>query len=193
MDDRRFLHEGETLLCTIRPSAGNLCLSLLQGVFDALIGGIGLSVILFVIAAMNGWNVALWVYGLLLLIAYVIVLILRIRLWRHSSFRVTTERILMTSYPGLFLKRSPTIKWNQYQESHVGRRNAFDLLFASRPLCIRHGTPDAHVEACFPSLRYASDLKHYLDKVDSAVRKKEVATLRPFIAKPRGRRDEVPG
>lgn len=191
MDDRRFLHEGEVLLATVRPSAGSLAWNFIQAVVDALLIGIVASV---------GAGVALWLAvgsppsaGLvagIFIASYAAAACLHWRFWRHATFRVTTERILLEHHPTLVTKSSATIKWSQYQESHVGRRSFTDFLSGSRPLCVRHGTADAKIEVCFPSLRYASDLKHYLDKVESAVRRGEAGALRPFVARPRGRRDQ---
>lgn len=109
-------------------------------------------------------------------------------LWRQSLFRITTERIIMQYPVGLFSEFQKTIKWPQYQESYVGRGGFFSLLFGTRMLCIRYGGADGELTMCFPALRHAQDIKHFLDKVDSAVRHKDEQSLRPFVAKPRGKR-----
>ncbi len=190
MDDRKFLHDNELLLCSQRSSPAVLVSSALRGLVDALIAGIVLSLILLaVLTFVFETSVSVFVYVAIFVIAYGIVFWLRWNVWAHSAFRITSERILLQAPESLFHPPLKTIKWSQYQESHVGHRTMFDYLFLSRPIGIRYGTADAQNEASFPSLRYGQDLKHYLDKIDSAVRKNDPTAMRPFVAKPRGKRD----
>ncbi len=190
MDNRDFLHDGETLLCSQRASAALFVRSAVRGLFDGVILGLIVSALIGGIAYF-AFNTLLpvWVFVLLFVVSYLIILWKRWQVWKHETFRVTSERLLVPFPAALFHAPLHTIKWSQYQESHVGHRGVLDFFFLSRPLCIRHGTADAHKETCFPSLSYAQDLKHYLDKVDSAVRAGTIATVKPFVAKPRGRRD----
>ena len=194
MEDRRFLHEGEQLLYSGRASAGHLIVDLARGLVDTLV--------IWVVVAMAmslGWWLALsalppWgAYAVLGLASFLGVSVRRWRLWNHASFRVTTERILIDHHESIFSHPLRTIKWFQYQESFLGRRTILDYLFGVRPICVRYGTPDAQLKVCFPALRYANDLKHYLDKVDGAIRKNDLAGLKPFVAKPRGKRDQESG
>ncbi|MBI1812475.1 hypothetical protein HYR82_01705 [Candidatus Peregrinibacteria bacterium] len=192
MEDRRFLHEGERLLASLRPSAANLVVDLIRGLLDTFL----ISLVLLVILTVIWWfsfaaSPLLFVMALLVFIVLFAVSYRRWRLWLHATFRVTTERILLQHHASLFASRLTTIKWPQYQESFIERPTILDLLFRARPIGIRYGTADAQLKTSFPSLRYATDLKHYLDKVDSAARKGHMdeQSLRPFVAKPRGRRD----
>jgi hypothetical protein len=190
MNDRAHLHDGEVLLASRHASPAVFLVSALRGLLDALIVGAILCGLVFA-ALYWGFQTlpSVIIYPVVFLVTYGFIIFLRWRVWKHSLFRVTTERILLHVPVGLFHSPLFTIKWPQYQESHVGHRNFFDLFFFSRPLQIRHGTADAHLHNTFPSLTYAEDLKHYLDKVDSAVRKNETAALKPFVARPRGKRD----
>ncbi len=128
--------------------------------------------------------------------------------WKEATFRVTNERILLEYKHGILVHpmmpvaADPaakgkhkakeytlvTIKWNQYQESSLPSAGIINSLFGVRPLAIRYGSADGHMIAFFPSLPYAKDLKHYLDKVDSAVRHGHESELKPFILKPKGQR-----
>jgi hypothetical protein len=192
MDDRLFLHDGEILLVNQRSSAAILLVSWVRGLLDAVILTIILSLIV-VVAGYFGFEMipAWYVYIILFVLSYLAVCWKRWKVWKHASLRVTSDRILVQTPTSLFHPHLTTIKWPQYQESFVGHRHFLDFFFQSRPLCVRYGTADAHSKSCFPSVTYAQDLKHYMDKVDSAVRKNQVALLKPFVAKPRGKRDEA--
>lgn len=189
----RYLHEGERLLCSRRSSPAVLIVSLLRGLLETLITGAILSVaiaitLLFAFAT----TLALWMYAAIFLVCLAGIVFQRVAIWREATLRVTTERILIANPMAFFHAPLTTVKWPQYQESEVDHRGPLDLLFLARPIRIRYGTADARYEAKYPSLRYAEDLKHYLDKVDAAVRRHDLATLRPFVARPRGKRDEIP-
>ena len=137
----------------------------------------------------------------------------RVRAWQRAELRVTTDRLLL-QYPSALLYPSRmnvrwvsrtggmmryitqpfgtgtlTVKWSQFQEAQVARPSLLDLFWRTRPLLLRYGSADAEREVVFPSLPYASDLKHYLDKVDSAVRSGQAEHLRSFVLKPKGQRD----
>ena len=181
--------------------------TLLRGVLDALILGITIAGLVTGIWFFGAETFPpLWFFITLLLVLYGLVAWRRWHVWNHALFRVTTERILLDSPLAFFHSPLRTIKWSQYQESYTGHqplestqramhsdhgshRHFFDYFFLSRPISIRFGTADAHQEASFPSLRFAEDLKHYLDKVDSAVRRSDVASVKPFVAKGKGKRD----
>lgn len=188
--DRAFLHDGETLLANLHASKTNLVTQMLRGLIEGLIAGGILAGVVAVIMAASGPGASWGISIALIIIGVVLVLVRRYRLWKHASFRVTTERILIEHHTSLFSSHGlHTVKWNQYQESFLGHRSMFDLFFRVRPVCIRYGTADARFEVCFPSLPFAQDFKHYLDKVDSAVRKQQESTLRPFVMKKRGERN----
>lgn len=186
----RYLHEGETLLCNRRSSFAVLIVNLLRGILEGVIMGSILSAALAItlVFTQNAPSV-LWMYVALFVVCLAIILLQRIHIWREATFRVTTERILVANPQAFFHVPLTTIKWPQYQESEPGRRSFLDIFFFARPINIRFGTADAKYTAKFPSLGYAEDLKHYLDKVDAAVRKNETSSLKPFVARPRGKRD----
>ena len=188
MNDR-YLHEGELLLCDRRSSPAMLILVLLRGLTDAIIVSAVCCVAILVASLMLSSSVALWLYVTLSLLIFILIEYQRFRRWNHSMMRVTTERILIENPRSFFHSPMHTIKWLQYQECEVDHRSFLDIFFLARPLRFRYGTADARYEATFPSLRYAEDLKHYLDKVDAAVRRNDVSSLKPFVAKPRGKRD----
>jgi hypothetical protein len=191
--ERLYLHDNETLLCEQRSSGAALTESILRGVGEALILGVALSLILFVFLFFvgGGGGSVVW-YVVLILVCFAVIIAKRFSVWRQSLFRITTERILLQHPIALFMQPVKTIKWPQYQESHVGGKSAFDFLFFSRPLFIRYGTADAKLEAGYPSLTWAHDLKHYLDKVDSAYRRGQAESAPCFVAAPRGKRDGAP-
>lgn len=189
MDDRLFLHDNERLLASIRPATAELLVDIAKGLFEGIIAGS----IMGGLAALASYAMQvlspLPVFIVLLLLVLAGVIFRRYKLWGHATFRITTERILVHHHTNLFSSPMHTVKWNQYQESYLGKRSIFDFFFGARPLCIRYGTADAQQSVSFPGIRYAEDLKHYLDKVDSAVRKNQESTVKPFVAAPRGKRD----
>ncbi len=208
------LHDHERLLCSIRPSGAALGAVVVRTLIDGIVGaaaGWGAALLLagladiavapvavaacaaLVVAAVTGWS--------------------RVGAWRRAELRVTTDRVLL-QYPSALLYPSRmnvrwvsrtggtmryiiqpfgtgtlTVKWSQFQEAQVARPSLLDLFWRSRPLLLRYGSADAEREVVFPSLPYASDLKHYLDKVDSAVRSGQAKDMRPFVLKPKGQRD----
>lgn len=195
-----------------RASPAALVRTLLRALLDTLIVWAGLAGLTAGISYYASQQFpSEWLFLALFIITCAVIALRRWQVWSHSAFRVTSERILLQSPLGFFHSPLRTIKWAQYQESYTGhqplespkhvkthddegsRRHFTDYFFAARPLCIRFGTPDAHQEACFPSLRYANDLKHYLDKVDSAVRRNDLPSVHPFVAKPKGKRDDPSG
>ena len=186
----RFLHEGEVLLCSRRSSPAVLVVLLLRGCIETFFTGF---ILVLLVAGTSTLALSMtppmWLYLVIIVLTLMLIAAQRVRMWSHAAFRITTERILLGDPFAFFHAPVHTIKWPQYQESEAGSRGALDLFFLARPLVIRHGTADAKLTFTFPSLRYAEDLKHYLDKVDAAVRKNDVSSLRPFVAKPRGKRD----
>lgn len=187
----RHLHENEVLLASRRASPAVLIVCFLRSLLEGGMAGAILSILLSVAAAFSFGTPVLsfWIYLLVIALSMGFACLQHVRTWRDARLRVTTERILVANPFSFFRAPLVTVKWPQYQESETGRRQALDVFFLARPLKIRYGTADAKYEARFPSLRYAEDLKHFLDKVDSAVRRNDVASLRPFVAKPRGKRD----
>ena len=190
MSDDRYLHEGETLLLSRRSSLSVLLLGILRALLETLIVGaiINVALTITLLFVFSG-SMSLWMYVAIFVICFVAIFSQHVYIWREAMFRVTTERILIANPLTFFHAPLVTIKWPQYQECEVGHRHFLDVFFLARPLKIRHGTADAKDEAHFPSLRYAEDIKHYLDKVDSAIRKNDLTSIRPFVAKPRGKRD----
>ncbi len=189
MNDRAYLHDGEILLASQHASVSGLIHGVLRGLIEGLFFGaiVGIAAVLGLTAL--GGDFGVWLGGALAVLAVVIVIAQRVRLWKHTTLRITSERILVPEVGSLLHPPLHTIKWPQYQESHTGHRHGLDALFLSKTLCIRYGTADAHKEVCFPSLRFAGDLKHFLDKVDSAVRRGDVDSVKPFVAKRKGKRD----
>lgn len=191
MSDHGHLHDGEHLLVKLHASPAMLVTGLLRALLDAVVLTIVLSIVTFAI----GWLVfatapAWYVYLLLFILSYALMGYVRWSFWKHSDFIVTTERILLHYRYTLFSGPMHTVKWAQFQEGLVQRKKPLELLFGGHELSIRYGTADAHHIASFPSLPYANDLKHYLDKIDSAVRHGSIAEVKPFVLKPRGRRDD---
>ncbi|MSR87404.1 hypothetical protein EXS70_04530 [Candidatus Peribacteria bacterium] len=186
----RYLHEGETLLCSRRSSPAVLILVLLWALFETVVAGAILSILLAAGLYFGlGTTIEWWMVSGVFVICLGVAVFQHVHIWREATFRVTTERILLANPVAFFHAPLATVKWPQYQECEVDHRHFLDIFFLARPIRIRYGTADARSEGKFPSLRYAEDIKHYLDKVDAAVRKGETATLKPFIARPRGQRD----
>ena len=186
----RYLHEGETLLCSRRSSPAVLIMSILRTLLETLIVGAILNVVLAITLLIGfSTSMALWMYVSVFAVCFALILFQHVSIWHEAVFRVTTERILIANPQAFFHAPLTTIKWPQYQECEIDHRHFLDIFFFARPLKIRYGTADARYEAKFPSLRYAEDLKHYLDKVDAAIRKNDTTSLRPFVAMPRGKRD----
>jgi hypothetical protein len=188
-DERAHLHDGEVLLCSVRATPAAFLSSLGWALLDAAaIGILGVAALLFSSGPLNV-EIAPFVYAVPFVIIFVLSAFLRFRVWRHALFRLTTERILL-EFPGrLFHSPVRTIKWSQYQESFAGHKSLFDFFFGSRPLVIKFGTAEAKSETSFPSLTYAVDLKHFMDKIDSAVRRADTASLKPFVLKGKGERE----
>ena len=178
------------MLCNRRASIGLLVLSLLRALLEAAIVSVLLLLILGVTLSL-AFDALLPAWGVISIIVLttLFILIRHVMVWLEATFRVTTERILLENPLAFFHAPLTTVKWSQYQECEVSHREFLDVLFGARPLHIRYGTADARHEAKFPSLRYAHDLKHFLDKVDAAVRNGTAKDLKPFVAKRRGKRD----
>jgi membrane protein YdbS with pleckstrin-like domain len=190
MGDRSYLHDGERLLLRMSPGFP----ALLRGIARAAAEAFVLGLLLGAVVIGSFWvafDIALpWQLGALFFaILFVVLCWLRHGLWKRAAVRVTNDRILIQEPGPYSLKSLKTIKWSQYQESATKKGGVVDMLFGVKHLLVRYGTADAQRQAAFPCLPYATDIKHYLDKVDSAVRDGTVATVKAFVAKPRGKRD----
>ena len=186
MDDRLHLHEGERLLLTVHASAGLFVRDVLRSILEATFAGAVLSV-----AGSLFLNLSVGVaFAASALLLVVLLVFLRHRHWRHASLRITTERILLQSHGSLLSHPLHTIKWIQYQESLLGPRSPLDLLMGLRTIVIRYGNADSKLYVSFPGLRFGNDIKHFLDKVDSAVRRNQTDQVHDFVFKKRGQRDE---
>jgi hypothetical protein len=188
------LHDGERLLCAMRPTAALLVGRLLIAFFGSLFVALTLALVTAVLVAsarreVPGVGSASLILASWFTVIMAVSVLRQLFLWRNAQLRVTTERMLLQYPTSLFSEFQKTIKWNQYQESYVGGAGALSLLFRSRPVCIRYGNADGELIMCFPALRHAKDLKHYLDKADAFVRRGEAEQLPAFIEKPRGERD----
>jgi hypothetical protein len=190
MDDRSYLHDGERLLLRMGPGMPALLRGIARAVVEALVLGLLLSAVV-IGGCWIIFDVALpWYLGaLFFVVAFSTLCWLRHGLWKRAAVRVTNDRILIQEPGPYSLKSLKTIKWSQYQESATKKGGVVDMLFGVKHLLVRYGTADAQRQAAFPCLPYATDIKHYLDKVDSAVRDGTVATVKAFVAKPRGKRD----
>lgn len=189
----KYLHDREMLLANRRASPAVLVICFFRSILEGGIAGVVLSVLGSMIGgfAFQMPILPLWTYGSLIGLCIVLALLQHVRIWNEARFRITTERILIANPLAFFHAPLTTIKWPQYQESEITHRQFLDPFFLARPLKIRYGTADARYEKAFPSLTFAQDLKHYLDKVDAAVRGNDLGSLTPFVAKRRGKRDVV--
>lgn len=208
MENRTNLHDYERLLCAIRPSPA----ALLRALLRATVLGILFAIPVFLMGWLLLFAVGFGSYGILAFAPAIVPPVLcwwhAAEAWHRSSLRLTSERILLEYKKGIAVqpvlsssllsdksvqkKARPfslvTIKWTQYQESTVPSPGLLDVLCGSRSLAIRYGSADGQVTALFPSLPFARDLKHYLDKVDAAVRTGKADEVREFILKPKGQR-----
>lgn len=190
MDDRSYLHDGERLLLKMSPGVPVLVRGIARAFVEALVGGV-----IFTLIVLGGFWMAFdiflpWQIGIgVALVLFGGLSWLRRSLWKQAALRVTNDRILLQE-PGPFsLKSMKTVKWSQYQESATKKGGLLEMTFGVKHLIVRYGTADAQRSAMFPGLPFATDIKHFLDKVDSAVRDGKAAELKTFVAKPRGKRD----
>ena len=188
MEERRYLHDAERVLCALRPSTAWLGVGFVLCTGYAVLISVPFFVVLNVALAGSGLQPLSFIFLLLFFVVVHCSVFLRcFFLWKTSSFRVTTDRMLL-QLPGVLFRPSlRTIKWAQYQESRTRRGNILDMVFRARSLCVRYGSDDGD-RLCFPSLLHTKDLKHYLDKVDSAVKTGMVAGLKQFVLKRQGER-----
>jgi hypothetical protein len=113
----------------------------------------------------------------------------RIRAVQHSAIIITTDRIMVLGHEKYFFHKLHTLKWSQFQECILGHRSPLGFFFGAAPLSIRYGNADSKLYHHVAPVRYASDIKHYLDKVDTLVQRNALTEVQPFIAKPKGKRD----
>lgn len=190
MGEHTYLHDAEVLLCRARPTVALLVASCLRGLLNALL----VAGVVFLIVGSIIWNV----YGSFPGMAWFIVIyvtcallfcIAAYRQWTRVQLRITSERILLDRPKHLTSISTRTIKWPQFQESFTKSGGPLAAFWRSKTLCIRFGSSDGEMILTFPCLRLAKDIKHYLDKADTLIRKNQVSELRPFVEKPRGQRD----
>lgn len=214
MTDGVHLHEHERLLADLHPAWSVLVAGLLQSLMAAVTAGVVLGTAIMALLAAAGMGWMPWIIVVCVLCAAAFFGWRRYVAWQAASLRVTTDRLLFT-YPKslgsrsrltvrwarkagdkLEVKSQPsdsstvTVKWSQYQESMAVRPQFFDVFCGARGLSVRYGSADAEREVCFPGIPFAQDLKHYLDKIESAVRQGSVKDIRGFVLKKRGERGE---
>lgn len=185
MDNRSFLHDGETLLVNLHPAGSVYVIDFFKGLVEGAVVSVLLSAILWFII-LQSWAVNI---GTMVLLCAIFIF-RRMQHLKHSSFRVTTERILILHHHGFFREPLKTIRWDQYQESLVDNRSILDAFFGARPISIRYGNADSKDFRRFPAVPFAEDLKHYLDKAYSLIKAGNLTELKPFVLKKRGKRDE---
>ncbi len=190
MDDRSYLHDGERLLLKMGPGLPVLIRGIGRAVVESVVAGLFLTIVLLGGFWLVFDTVLPWQIGIgLAVIVFGALVWYRVALWKKAALRVTNDRILLQE-PGPFsLKSMKTVKWSQYQESATKKGGLLEMAFGVKHIIVRYGTADAQRSASFPGLKYATDIKHFLDKVDSAVRTGTVNDVKVFVAKPRGKRD----
>lgn len=190
MDDRSYLHDGERLLLRMGPGIPVLVRGIARALAESIAAGIALFALLLGLLWMT-FDIALpWIASAATITtAFALLCWVRYGLWRKAAVRVTNDRILIQEPGPYSLKSLKTVKWSQYQESATKKGGVLDMIFGAKNLIVRYGTADAQRQAAFPCLPYATDIKHYLDKIDSAVRDGTVGQVKVFVAKPRGQRD----
>lgn len=191
MDERAYLHDGERLLHAAHPAKSVLIGWTIQGVLTAAIATAALTPALVGALSLVDVSVPWWIIAPVFaaLTLYVFVGGARAK-WNKTLLRITTERILLTYPKSPFSYHQKTIKWNQFQESSTGSAGFLQMFGKAKLLKIRYGSQDAPLLAVFPAIPHAQDVKHYLDKVDSAVRRNALDEVKAFVAKPKGQRDE---
>ena len=188
MHDNLHLADHETLLLSVKPSVSVLITEAILGLFEGMVLGL-LVWFLGTIAADGSENIFLTAMpGFLAALVVIGAFVRRVRSARHTVFTVTSDRILALTHDKIFFHKLHTLKWNQYQECTVGRPGPLDFVSSARPLSIRYGNADSKLFLHVTPIAYASDVKHFLDKIDGLIRRNSLAEVRPFIAKPRGKR-----
>lgn len=206
-------HDGERVLLSMRPSKVVLVPVVFSALLPGVVAGVVLAAGLFIADAALRWNLPWPAYFLPFLFCCGVVAFQRIRAWTHAMFCVTTDRIIL-QYPRKLLSPSRmhtqmhhkdghsmhmqpshdstiTIKWPVYQESVASHGNPLEMIAHARKITIRYGSADAEREVLYPSIPFAEDIKHYLDKVDSASRRHALDDIRPFVFKKYGQRDDA--
>jgi hypothetical protein len=191
MDERAHLHDGERLLHAAHPARSVLVGWTVQGIVTSLIAAAAGALAIVAVFNLFGLSVSWWIVAPILaaLLLYLSVGGAKAR-WNKTLLRITTERILLVYPKSPFSYHQKTIKWNQFQESSTGSAGFLQMFGKAKQLKIRYGSSDAPLLAVFPAIPHAQDVKHYLDKVDSAVRRNALDDVKAFVAKPKGRRDE---
>jgi hypothetical protein len=191
MDVHAHLHDGERLLHATHPTRSVLVGWIVQSVATALLVTAGLTIAAVIVGNAISVNVSPWIVAPVLFLASLYLFIRSAqKRYRKTLLRITTERILLVYPKSPFSFHQKTIKWNQFQESVTGKGGIFQIFSKAKVLKIRYGSPDAPLIATFPPIRRAQDVKHYLDKVDSAVRHNTIDETKAFVDKPKGHRDE---
>lgn len=160
----RHLHTHERVLHSTHLSrfalVGSVCRGCIEGgMFGGIVGGgVGIS-----LGVLPGIGIAL------LCIAAAIAV--RFHGWHAIQITITTQRILFQghasgAFPSPFRTRTETVRWDHYQES-IFSGGLFSSLLNIGTLTIRYGTADGGHSLRIPMLPWASDLKHYCDKIHS--------------------------
>jgi hypothetical protein len=206
------LHERERLLAELRPGWSALVAGLVRATGVAIIAGLIVGAAATAAMAAFGFGLSFWLLPLAIALAVGVLSWSCVRAWRAAFFRVTTDRLLL-SYPKSLAVRSlmtvrwarrsgdrleyvvqpsahatVTVKWNQYQESIAHPPTLWDIPFGTRSVSVRYGAADTERDVCFPAVPFSRDVKHYLDKVESAGRQGGIDDVRPFVLKRRGER-----
>jgi hypothetical protein len=188
MHDNLHLADHETLLLSAKPSISVVITEAILGLFEGVVLGL-LVWFLGTLAVSSGENE--WFKAIPATLAALVFLgacVRRIKASRHTVFTVTSDRILALTHDKIFFHKLHTLKWNQYQECTVGRPGPLDVFSSARALSIRYGNADSKLFLHVTPIAYASDVKHYLDKIDGLIRRNSLSEVRPFIAKPKGKR-----
>jgi hypothetical protein len=202
MDDTSNILSNERILCRTRRSRIALFHGIVIGfLYGLIIGAAGGAVAGSLIGVATGTFSGLeffTVFGIILFIAVWRTIVA----WRGTVLTITSKRILLQSfdvllgsgkererYKSLLRATTQTVRWDVYQEG-VYEGGIIDRLGNMGSLTIRYGTADAARSFTLTSLPFASDLKHYCDKVHSlVVEKVPDSELPAFVPKKKGKRD----
>ncbi len=199
-----FQHTNERILYRTRRSITALFVSLLRGLFQGVIGGGILALLVAAMFFLALGEISMFVPFVTLLVIVFLLLFRYVVLWRTTTLTITTQRILVHGYDllleqgkerkrhrSLFHALTHTLRWETYQES-VFEGGVLAHLGNTGTLTIRHGTAEASRSVVMDMLPYAQDLKHYLDKIQS-LKASHVpdSELPAFVRARKGKRDRA--
>ena len=180
--------EGERVLYTVTPHALSLKLAVAKTVLIVILL---VGVLLLISGVFPSAQGTIRIVSVLSGILFLVVGIWWTRrAYARTKTYITDRRIIRIESVTPFLSTKRALFWNEALKAKAYAPNIFFRMFGIGSLTVEPQLSD-HENVIIRDVSFYEDLANYIDKILFTVKNKpeDVATINPFVPKPRGHRD----